>query len=64
VVDAAGALRHNSLEAELAGPGEDERAFAAERFAEHDSVAAPLDDEPHERFAPLLKRSLAEINAV
>ena len=46
-IEAAGPLRHDPLEAHLAGLGEDELALGLDRLAEQDAVEA--GDEPRER---------------
>jgi hypothetical protein len=38
-------------------------SIAALASVEHDSIAAPLRDEPHERLPPLLQRALPQIVA-
>ena len=47
-IAAAGPLRHDPLEAELAGVGEHDRAFGRQGFAEHDAVDAA--DESRKRI--------------
>jgi hypothetical protein len=56
LVETARPLRHDPLEAHLAGFGEDDRALALDRLAEQDSAAAS-DQEPGERGAALLQRA-------
>ena len=61
-IEAAGALRHDPLKAQLAGVGEHDRALGLDRLAEQDAVDA--GDQPREPVAPLLERALAEVLAV
>jgi hypothetical protein len=63
LVEAAGSLRHDPLQAKLAGFGVYYRAIFDERFAEQDCVAASLSDETHERFPPPLQPALPQIVA-
>jgi hypothetical protein len=58
-IAAAGALRHNPLEAERAGVGEHGRAVASDRLTELD--AGDVADQARESLSPLLQRPLAEI---
>jgi hypothetical protein len=50
-VEAAGALRHDPLQAHLARLGEDERALCLDRLAEEDVLDA--GDEPRQRLPPV-----------
>jgi len=61
-VPAAGPLRHDPLEAQLAGVSEHDRALGRQGFAEPDAVDA--GDQPRKRVSPLLERALTEILAV
>ena len=61
-IEAAGALRHDPFEAQLAGVGEHDRALGLDRLAEQEAVDA--GEQPRERVPPLLERALAQILAV
>jgi hypothetical protein len=62
LVETADPLRHDSLEAQLAGLGEDDRALGLDRLAEQDAVEA--GDESRERLTPILERTQAQILAL
>jgi hypothetical protein len=59
-ISAAGPLRHNPIESQLARLGEHERALGVDRLAERDAVDAM--DEPRKLVSPLLERTIAEIS--
>ena len=61
-ISAAGALRDDPLQTQLAGLGEHDRALGRQGFAEQDAVDA--EDEPRQRVAPLLERPEAQIVAL
>src|SRR6516164_5560116 len=58
-VEAAGALRHDPLQAHLARLGEDERALGLDRLAEEDVLDA--GDEPRQRLPPVLQGLQANV---
>jgi hypothetical protein len=61
-IAAAGALRHNTLQAQLAGVGEHHCAITSDRLAKLD--AGDAADQARESLSALLQRPLAEIVAL
>jgi hypothetical protein len=61
-IEAAGALRHDPFEAQLAGVGDRDRALGLDRLTDQDAVDA--GDEPRQPVAPLLERARTHVLAV